>query len=272
MLGKLFKHEFKETAKLLIPLNLVLVALTAIGAILLGTSVLQNESFELLAISSMLIYILSIFALFIITTVYLTIRYYKTMYSNEGYLTHTLPVSSTAVVNTKVLVAAFWSLIAMCITICSVFVLVRVTAGSDWNTAMQEIQSVFPEIFGFGFGELMAYTIASCIISCFSSVLMIFASLAIGQLFQQHRIIAAIVTYIIFYVLQQIIGTVTMVILGIGSADTLLEAENAAITGTANLASFYRGTFWSGMIESILFAIAFYVVCHYITKKKLNLE
>ena len=271
MLGKLFKHEFKETAKLLVPLNLALVALTIIGAILLGTSVLQNESFEILAVSSMLIYMLSIFALFIITTVYLAIRYYKTMYSSEGYLTHTLPVSSTAIINTKVVIAAFWSFVALCITICSVFVLIRVTAGSDWNITAQEISSIIPEIFGFGFGEFISYLIASCILSCLSSVLTIFASLAIGQLFQQHRVIAAVVTYIIFYIIQQIIGSVTMGLMAINNADALMETEVTSANATM-MTSFYRGTFCYGIIESVLFVIVFYIICYYITKKKLNLE
>ena len=88
MLRKLFKHEFKETAKLLLPLDLVLLAVTVIGCILLGSSILQNESLQMLSFSCMMIYILSIFALFIITAVYLTVRFYKTMYAAQGYLTH----------------------------------------------------------------------------------------------------------------------------------------------------------------------------------------
>lgn len=268
MLGKLLKHEFKETAKLLIPLNLVLVALTAIGAILLGTSVFQNDSLGMLAVSSLLIYILSIFALFIITAVYLTVRYYKTMYSNQGYLTHTLPVSSTSIINTKILVSAFWSFVALCITICSVFVLVRVTAGDALYPAWKELCEALPQEMGISVTEFILLLITYIIICSFGGILMIFACLAIGQLFQQHRIIAAIVSYIIFYILQEIIATVTMALLVIGNTDNLVAMEES----TVNAGAFYSQTLWISAIESLLFAIVSFVICHYITKKKLNLE
>lgn len=269
MLGKLFKHEFKETAKLLVPLNLILIALTIIGAILLGTSILQNESLEILAVSSMMVYILSIIALFIITAVYLTIRFYKTMYSSQGYLTHTLPVSTASVINTKILVSAFWIFISFCITILSVFVLIRITAGTEWDPSVfQELNAVIPELFGIGAGEFLVLLIATLILACFSGILMIFASLSIGQLFSLHRIIAAIITYIVFYVIEQIIGTIELMILGISNADSLLAAEEDVIA----IGAFYRGTLASGIIQSAIFCILFYIICHYVTRKRLNLE
>ena len=39
MLGKLFKHEFKATGKVLLPLNLALIGVTIIGMIMLGLKV-----------------------------------------------------------------------------------------------------------------------------------------------------------------------------------------------------------------------------------------
>lgn len=269
MLGKLFKHEFRETAKPLIPLNLILVALTIIGCILLGSSFLQNDSLELLAFSSLIIYTLSIFALFIITMVYLTVRFYKTMYSSQGYLTHTLPVSAASIINTKILVASFWILVASGITFLSVLLLVRVAAGNEWNPSdFATMRNEMETVFGIGFPEMMLYIVLSIILSCFSMTLMVFASLAIGQLFGQHRIIAAIVTFIVFYIIQQMLSVIVLFILGIGNMDDLTAAE----TATIDLSSFYRCTFLTGIIGAVVFCIIFYITGHYITSKHLNLE
>ena len=269
MLGKLFKHEFKETAKLLLPLDLILLAITLIGCILLGSSILQNEALQVFSISCLTIYVLSIFALFIITAVYLTVRFYKTMYAAQGYLTHTLPVSTTSIIHVKLLTGVFWSLIAAVITTGSIFLLIRVAAGNDWDPAAFSIAAdAIYESLGIPFGEFMSYIILSAILSCFSMILMIFASLSIGQLFGQHRILAAVVTYIVFYIIQQIISMIVLFALGIGNA---YDLSDAALSSSA-LASFYRGTFITGIIEALVFGIAYYITGRYITCKRLNLE
>lgn len=272
MLRKLFKHEFKETAKLLLPLDLVLLAVTVIGCILLGSSILQNESLQMLSFSCMMIYILSIFALFIITAVYLTVRFYKTMYAAQGYLTHTLPVSTISIIHTKLLTAVFWLLIAAVITTGSIFLLIRIAAGNDWDPAAFSIAAdALYESFGIPFGEFMSYIILSVLFSCFSMVLMIFASLSVGQLFGQHRILAAVVTYIVFYIIQQIISMIVLFAIGIGN--TYDFSDEVLLSDAPNaVASFYRGTFITGIIEALVFAIAFYITGRYITCKHLNLE
>lgn len=271
MLAKVYKHEFKETAKYLVPLNLVLVIMTVVGAIMLGTDMLQNESFELLAISSLMIYMLSIFAIFIVTAVYLTVRYYKTMYSRQGYLTHTLPVATTSTVNVKIVVASFWMLLSTCITLASVIALVAVAAGKELDAVVwSEVMNVFTEVFGMGIGEFIAFMVASVILSTLLSVLTVTASLAIGQLFNQYRILASIIAYIVLYVIQQIIGTVAMFVMGLDMFDVMMDAE--AVIEASTMASFYRGTFWIGIITSVIYCAAFYFISAYITKKHLNLE
>lgn len=269
MLGKLYKHEWKETAKLLIPLHLILILFTIIGAIILSTDLLQNESFEMLTISCMLLYILSIFTVFIVTIVYLTIRFYKTMYARQGYLTHTLPVSTSSVINTKIVVSSLWMFIAMILTALSVFILLWISVGNTLTAnAIQEICAAFPENFGMGFMEFMLTLFVLCIISCIASILMLFASLAIGQMFSQHRILASIVTYIVLYIIQQIFGTILVLIMGIDS----LQALETDAASSLDIASFYRGSLWAGIFQSLLFGIIFFVLCHYLTRKKLNLE
>lgn len=270
MLGKLYKHEFKETAKLLIPLNLVLIIFTIIGAIMLSTDILQNENFEILAVTCMMLYIMSIFTVFIVTMVYLTIRFYKTMYSRQGYLTHTLPVSTSSIINTKIVVSSVWMFLAAAITVLSVFILIRVLVGNEWDSAVwQEASVAFPEAFGMGLIEFIIWMAVLCVISCVASILMLFASLAIGQLFSQHRVLASVVAYIVIYIIQQIVGTITVLIVGLGSLDSLvMDVSSSAL----DMGAFYRGTFWMGLGQSLLFGIIFYVLCHYLTSKKLNLE
>ena len=120
MLGKLFKHEFKATAKVLLPLNLVLVLVTIIGMIILNLDIFSGTAMALVGAAYLILYILAIFALFIMTYVILMMRFYKSMYSDQGYLTHTLPVSPLALLNTKLLTGVCWTFLHYFPVCCSI--------------------------------------------------------------------------------------------------------------------------------------------------------
>ena len=117
MLGKLLKHEIKNTGKILLPLNLALIGVTLIGMIVLGSKIFENEHIGMLAGALLVFYILGIVALFIVTYVFLMITFYRSMYSAEGYLTHTLPVSPITTLNSKLIVSLFWACLTMILSI-----------------------------------------------------------------------------------------------------------------------------------------------------------
>ena len=267
MLGKLMKHEWKETAKLLLPLNLILILLTVVGVVMLHTDMFQSDSMVALSITCTLFYTLSILALFIITAVYLLNRYYRTMFSRQGYLTHTLPVSESAIVNTKFLVSGIWILIAMLITVLSIFSLIATAAGDS----LYLTSGTFKETFGLSGMELLFIGIVSVIVSSFSMVAMFFASISIGQLFHQHRIAGAVIAYIVLYIIQQIIGTVLLTVFGFSNNVAAVGAVDTTISTGISLASFYRSIIWSGIAQSAVFGILFYLLCLHIAKKRLNL-
>lgn len=264
MLGKLFKHEFKTSAKLLIPMNLIVIGITLIGGLLFRSGLLQTLHVELLSAVFLFLYIISLFALFILTAVYLTMRFYKTMYSSQGYLTHTLPVSSASILNTKILTSVFWVLLALIMTACSIWFLIRSASGV---TISPEEFSILQEQFfnemGIEIGSFFAIIAGTITVSCLTGVLMIFASLSVGQLFRQYRIPAAIGAFIVFYFIQQIVSVILLLLLGINA----MEHASAAFRG-----DFVKLLLGSVTAEALLFAVAYYILCYYITKKKLNLE
>ncbi len=264
MLGKLFKHEFKTSAKLLIPLNLIVIGITLIGCLLFRSGLLQTLHVEFLNAVFLFLYIISLFALFILTAVYLTMRFYKTMYSSQGYLTHTLPVSSASILNTKILTSVFWVLLALIITACSIWFLIRSASGVTISPEeFRILQERFFNEMGIEIGSFLATIAGTVTVSCFTSVLMIFASLSVGQLFRQYRIPAAIGACIVFYFIQQIASVILLLLLGINA----MEHASSAAQG-----DFTKLLLGSVTAEELLFAVAYYILCYYFTKKKLNLE
>ena len=188
MLRKLFKHEFKETAKLLLPLDLVLLAVTVIGCILLGSSILQNESF---ADAIIFLHDDLYFKHFCFIYHYCGISD-RTFLQNHVCGTGLSDSHTPCIYNFHHSYKTFDCCVlasdAAVITTGSIFLLIRIAAGNDWDPAAFSIAAdALYESLGIPFGEFMSYIILSVLLSCFSMVLMIFASLSVGQLFGQHR-------------------------------------------------------------------------------------
>ncbi len=263
MLGKLFKHEMQETAKLLLPLCLIVIAATLLGAVFIQTGLFENPHLTTIAAIYMILYVFSIFALFILSAIYLMIRFYKTMYSSQGYLTHTLPVSSFAVLNTKILSALIWLISVSAICILSVMTLVFNAAGYPDSASINNIIDGISTVFNLPFAAAACLIVVAVLIFYLSAILMIYTCFSIGQLFGQYRIPAAIVAYVVLYIIQQIVSLVSLFIFGITVFDNV-NIEQSDI--------FYRHIMLLLVTEAAVFSAAYYSICQYITKKKLNLE
>ncbi len=270
MLGKLFKHEFKDTGKVLLPLNLVLIGLTLVGMIIIGLKVFDTENIAvgIMLAAMILFYIFGIFALFIVTYIYLMMRFYRSMYSAEGYLTHTLPVSSFAILNTKILVSVFWAFISMVLTICSVFALILTglkTAGESVD--LQAIARFMEVEMNYPLPNMIGRALFFMVLSSFSGLLMIYCCISVGQLFNKHKILASFLTYGVIYIILQVVNTVLM----FGRAlDSTTIYENQY--GYATVPSSFAGIFNSSMIQSIILIAVYYGVTAFISNKKLNLD
>ena len=95
MLKKLIKHEFKDTMRLFIPMFGFIVVLTPIFSLMmsLGSQPYDENTADALSLvfgSGIIGYCLLLFGLLIVTQVLIAIRFYKTMTSQEAYLTFTL--------------------------------------------------------------------------------------------------------------------------------------------------------------------------------------
>ena len=289
MLGKLLKHDFKSTGKVLIPLYLFLVLVTIIGSILLGTKILQRDEMLPLAIALLIMYILMIFAISVITIIFLTVSYYRNMFSAQGYLTFTLPASTWSIFNSKVIVGFCWVLINSILTFLSAITLIGSAAG--FKTLGMILREVFfTDLFttvepGMGSNSsllsIMGYTPAQFILlmiimvlgACFYSVAMTYGCVTIGQLFAKHKVAGAILTYAVLYFVLQIVMTVAMLFISFrGMFDILADAYMSDEVFVETMQSIYRPIFPLTIGIYLFVGIACYVASIIILKKKVNLD
>lgn len=132
MLGKLFKYEWRSITKLLLPIHgcVLLFALLSRFYFTLGGGVenLLNSSSGIISVlTGLLIFALVVIisSVVIFTYVYIGYHFYKKVFTDQGYLTNTLPVTPTQLLLSKELAAVPWLLIDILIIIISCLIFSR---------------------------------------------------------------------------------------------------------------------------------------------------
>ena len=270
MLGKLIKHEFKATWKMVALMNIFLLVLTALGVLSFAFKFwnVDNDIMMAFGILSLVFYYLSILVISIAVCIYVAIRFYKTLYSDEGYLTNTLPVTNHQLLISKILVGSIYELVTSLVIIVSVLALFFSLVMQFDAATISEIQSVINEVtltlnsqIHISLPVLIIECIVFFILSCISSIITFFGAISLGQLYQKHKVLGSIIAYFAIVTVIQIISTII-------SIPTMVYASVA----NANTAMVSMGAFWFTTILTVIVSIVLYITSAYIMKNKLNLD
>ena len=204
MLKKLFRYEFGNTWMLPVLFNLIAVALTLVTGYqfrLLKPYMQTSEVPVALrvnqTISGFLLMALILFmvASNLILVLYFYVRFYKEIYSDVGYLMHTLPVTKRELLTAHTLVGGFWALEYGIMDIfCTTWMFIMVSKFSiSFEEALYqlrralEMQQWDASIWGRGIFILLL-TLVLLLISPFLQMAKGFCAISLGQIFKSHRV------------------------------------------------------------------------------------
>ncbi len=109
MLGKLMKYDMKYMARVLPWMYLGGICFSILCCMLIAFVPEKMEIISFLSTTLMPMFcVMMSEAIVIITVVFLIMRTYRSLYSDEGYLTFTLPVKNSTILNAKILTGAVW--------------------------------------------------------------------------------------------------------------------------------------------------------------------
>ncbi len=219
MLGKLLKHEWKAVWKV----PVLLICILMISAVVAGGTFalpIWDSEWVGLPLSGMMLIFMFYFAMIAVVLgvmIYFAVRYYKNMFSDEGYLTNTLPVSARQLLLNKVITMSVWNLIAMIAVGVSIFVFFAIMLFSltpmDSSFARELVEAVraWPEALNSpymdGFEGFCLGILCLVVTGAFSGSMMLIGAITLGQMVRKHRILGAVGAYIGFNVIVQILGT-----------------------------------------------------------------
>ena len=127
MLRKLMKHEFRATARLMLPLYLaalVLALLSRLGD--LATQHIAVSGFNILDLLYGIItvgFAVALIAVPVVAFILMILRFRSNLLADEGYVMFTLPVSTHQLVWSKLLVSLVWFVGAVVVDALAVMVL-----------------------------------------------------------------------------------------------------------------------------------------------------
>lgn len=274
MLAKLIKHETRATSRIFIPLYGALLILTvftklvmAIGAPdFFSEAVSNNKVAEIILGISFTLYFVLVVAICVMTLVMIIQRFYKNLFTDEGYLMFSLPVKTWELVCSKLVVGLIWS------AVCTIMIFLTFFIFSLGNSSMMEltqaIRSAYSMFYlqtGMELNFFIFEMIIFLLVETVASILMIYAAIAIGQLFNQHRIVAAFGAYIVITIALQIIMSIFMTVFAIGNLENSVLNGSDAITTINWLLN-------SSTVLNVVMGVGFYYTTLTIMKKRLNLE
>lgn len=294
MLGKLIKHEWKNINKVGGVLTLIVVIVTVIGCIMLqlpamtslisGSSNLDDDAMIIWFMMGFISFMAYIFMLMGATYglfIFLGVRFYRTMYTDQGYLTNTLPVTGKQLLISKIFVSGIWYLILEIVVVVSMFALMSawfsgILAGEleaegfssmwdFWKMAFSEVGPMYEELGMNWTGYIIAMVI-TVLIAPFSSMTILFGSVTIGQLSKRHKGVMGVLVYLGICFLNMIIASVIQVISMVKTSMDIVADPYGDINMNLN------GTMYSSLILSLSMAVILYFVSHHILTKKLNMD
>ena len=106
MFKKLLKYDFRALFKTWWIFAVVIISISFISGLLINVSLKEKDSKLLLSIFASLSAAFTFFAMFafcISPLIISSVRFYKHLFSDEGYLTFTLPVKLKHIINSKLI-------------------------------------------------------------------------------------------------------------------------------------------------------------------------
>lgn len=261
MLGKLMKYDLRSLFKSLTPIYLIGLILAGssrgISALASKWPVFGIPSGFLLAFFIIGMIAIPMYAFFQVIS-----KYYKTMAKDEGYLTHTLPVKKSTLINSKIIDA----FIVMMTSLLIVFacVTVRIIGLDGVTDILSEIWKGMTTVLGTSF---IVITIICCLVQTITSISTIFTAISLGQKHNSNKAVMAFVYYLAIYYINQVIALVFL-ILPIFLNKSWWNALNSEIPDI----SFMNGYMLAALALNVVLAGIYYFINVKTLTNKLNLE
>ncbi len=268
MVKKLIKFEFIAWFRTMLPMLLILLGISGLTRIVQLFEA-ETATYSIVNTSSIVALCISILVCSVMCVAVGVTRFYKNLFTSEGYLTLSLPVSYAGQIFAKLITAVAFT----AITAVGIIVSINVaTLGDVSHELCKAFGYLVKKYFGY-LGVNGAFYVLEVIIMVIAieakSFLLLYACISIGQLAKKNRVLAAFGTFFAYYFICQILGTVFIIVsetVGTGLWDWI-----DAFFGKHYYAAMHL-LFCGIILFEIIMGAVYYLISYTVMRKKLNIE
>lgn len=265
MVKKLFKHEMHALWRLMIPIWCVLFGVSILGRFI---QLFEQDSvaYNIVNGSAIFFYVVSLGACIVCPFVFAITRFHRNLFSGEGYLTFTLPVTAHQHILVKLVVAVITQSVTL---VAAAFSVVLITFGDlarEIGKVVWYLLKLCAREWG---GHLPLFAVEGVIgvVVVFAvETLLFYACICIGQQSKKNRTLAAVGAYFGFYFVKQILGTIFLLI---GSGIDWYPLSRWA--DKHPFAAVHLGL-CGGIVVEVAIGCFLYWLSHRLITRRLNLE
>ncbi|MBQ4036526.1 MAG: hypothetical protein IJC84_00195 [Clostridia bacterium] len=279
MFAKLLKYDLKSVLRYWWVAAVSSVGLTVLACLcgkILAVEYTAMELFQTLAAIAMVFFILGIFLFPVLNTVLVYMRFYKNFFTDEGYLTFTLPVTTAQLLSSKLLcsfifgAATVFVLIFDCSLAMAIIIPEEFFSLDNWKMLFESFHMLITETFGYGW--FTVFSLESLLILIPSTLYAsLFFMLCLTLAFmraKKHRVLAAVAIY---YVINMALSFVSSFLMLDG---TWLEVLNRFCGDVPDSVSYLNLSMFLliAIALTVLATAVLYTILHRMLEKKLNLD
>lgn len=191
-------------------------------------------------------------------------KFYTNLLKDQGYLTHTLPVKKTTLVNSKIItnmlfiiVSAIVILIALAIVFYTPGVLTTIQVGIAEAVADLGISA---PVFVIGILVIL-------LMSYLSNLLMFYVAIAIGHTANTDKIAYSVIAGLVVYTVSQFVSLMSLVVVYVIDPNVVEYLSSAMLPMTL-----LKEVVLCSCVSTLLLVVGYYIGTTYTLKHKLNLE
>lgn len=265
MFAKLMKYDFRSTWGLLGMLSVIALGAGALGSVVVrlmeqGAKGGFYTTMLVLAMVTVVFYLVG----YCLAAMFLLLgRFYKSRFTDEGYMTFTLPVSNHQILLSSFLNCVLGLLASMIITAVAIFIMVFFGEANMDGQRWEFVKLCFdyvPKFLGeVGVGNTLMFLLM-LLAGLISGVLIIMLSITIGAIVaRKHKILMAVAAYYGIHI------AITVVSVAIGTSsgfNQMTEMVETTFVGFAGCA----------IAGYAVLSLICYFAMYYLTSRKLNLN
>lgn len=275
MFGKLLKHDLRALFKHWWIGAVISFAISVLGGVCLqivDVDYTEHESLTQLGALGLFFSVVAIMMLPVFTEVLAIIRYYKNFFSDEGYLTFTLPVKKTSLLDSKLAATFIFTVGAALMTVINFSTLLAVGVPEHFFDSMileylwKVIKAVYGKLgfYGVPYTILGLLTVIALVLI---SILFVFVCITVASaIAKKHKVIAAIG----IYYGANICLSLAAQIMSFGGVPTVLTRISELEAAQVKLAGLFVMTGVLGIMMLVFSGL--YLLLVYLLDKRLNLE